>query len=302
MPEQSLRRRFLIRSALTAAAALGLGSRPSPASGEVKRQAGIRLKLGLNAYSFNRPLLDGKMTLDDVIDYCAAHNIDGVDTTGYYFPGYPKVPPDDYLYNLKKKAYLNGVTISGTGVRNDFTHSDPAVIKEQIQLVKDWVVAAEKLGAAFVRVFSGPRVPEDSSFDKVLASMVPAFQECADYGKSHGVIVALQHHDDFLKTAEETIRVVQAVHSDWFSVVLDVGSLRQGDPYEQIEKLLPYACTWQIKELVYVNGKAAPIDLGKIRSIIDRVGYRGFVPFEALGQGRPEQVTAFLEKVKKAMS
>ena len=65
------------------------------------------------------------MTLDDVIDYCAAHNIDGVDMTGYYFPGYPKVPTDEYIYNLKRKAYLNGVTISGTGVRNDFTLADP---------------------------------------------------------------------------------------------------------------------------------------------------------------------------------
>ena len=132
--------------------------------------------------------------------------------------------------------------------------------------------------------------------------MIPAFQECAEYGKKHGVIVALQHHDDFLKTADQTIQVVKAVNSDWFSVVLDVGSLRKGDPYEEIEKLLPYACTWQIKEKVYVNGKVADIDLAKIRTIIDKVGYRGFVPFEALGPGDPKMVTAFLEKVRKAMA
>ena len=132
--------------------------------------------------------------------------------------------------------------------------------------------------------------------------MIPAFRECAEHGKKHGVIVALQHHDDFLKTADETIQVVNAVDSEWFSVVLDVGSLRQGDPYKEIEKLLPYSCTWQIKERVYVDGKAAPIDLGKIRAIIDRVGYRGFVPFESLGPGNPEQVTEFLERVRKAMA
>jgi sugar phosphate isomerase/epimerase len=132
--------------------------------------------------------------------------------------------------------------------------------------------------------------------------MVPAFQECAEYGRNHGVIVALQHHDDFLKTAAQTIQVVQAVNSDWFSVVLDVGSLRQGDPYAEIEKLLPYACTWQIKEQVYFDGKAAPIDLARIRQIIDRVGYRGFVPFEALGQNDADAVTAFLEKVRRAMA
>jgi len=296
------RRRFLAGSAAFAASVLAFRPKACAAAGEVKRRAGTRLKIGLNSYSFNRPLMAGKMTLEDVIDYCAAHDIDGVDTTGYYFPGYPQAPADGYVFNLKKKAYVNGVTISGTGVRNDFTISDPAALKAQIQLVKDWVDASEKLGAAFVRVFSGPRVPEGSSFGKVLETMIPAFRECAGYGKNHGVIIALQPHDDFLKTADETIQVVQAVDSDWFSVVLDVGSLRQGDPYDEIQKLLPYACTWQIKEMVYVNGKAAPIDLGKIRSIIDKVGYRGFVPFEALGEGNPDQVTAFLEKVRKAMA
>ena len=82
--------------------------------------------------------------------------------------------------------------------------------------------------------------------------------------------------------------MVKAVNSDWFSVVLDVGSLRQGDPYEEIAKLLPYACTWQIKERVYFNGKDTPIDLSKIRAIIDKVGFRGFVPFEALGRVSPK--------------
>lgn len=285
-----------------AASALAAGSRASAATGEVKRRSGTRLKIGLNSYSFNRPLTSGKMNLMDVVDYCAAHNIDGLDATGYYFPGYPKVPDDDYIFNLKRKAYLNGVTISGSGVRNDFTLSDPAKLKEQIRLVTDWVDVTGKLGAAFLRVFSGPRVPEGSSFDRVLPTMIPAFRECAEYGKQHGVIIALQHHDDFLKTAEETIHVVEAVNSEWFSVVLDVGSLRQGDPYKEIEKLLPYACTWQIKELVYADGKAMPIDLDRVRAIIDKVGYRGFVPFEALGQGNPDEVTAFLEKVRKAMS
>jgi len=301
MREQTPRRRFL-GGWLAAASILTFGPDRALANGEVKRRAGTRLKIGLNSFSFNQPLLAGKMTLDDVIEFCAAHGIDGLDPTGYYFPGYPHVPPDSYLYNLKKKAYLNGVTLSGTGVRNDFTMADPALLRPQIQLVRDWVVAAEKMSAAFVRVFSGPRLPEGKTFDKVLETMVPAFRECAAFGKEHGVIIALQHHDDFLKTADQTIRVVEAVDSDWFSIVLDVGSVRQGDPYAEIEKLLPYACTWQIKEQVYYNGKATPIDLAKIRAIIDKVGYRGFVPFEALGQGNPDEVTAFLEKVRKAMA
>ena len=286
-----------------AAAALAAVPQSSFGAGEVARRSGVKIKLGLNAYSFNRPLTSGQMTLHDVIDYCAEHGVDGVDTTGYYFPGYPTPPDDAYIYALKRKAYLNGVTISGTGVRNDFTLTDVSSRRGHIALVKEWVDVTAKLGASFVRVFSGPAIPNGSTYEKVLQYMIPAFRECAEYGAKHGVIIALQHHDDFLKTAEQTIQVVKAVNSEWFSVVLDVGSLRQGDPYEEIAKLLPYACTWQIKENVYINGKATPIDLGKIRAIIDKAGFRGFVPIEALGSGDPKTiVTAFLEKVQKAMA
>ena len=295
------RRRFLTGS--MGIAAFSAATKTALAVGDLKRIPGTKIKIALNSYSFNRPLTAGKMTLDDVIDYCAQHDIDGVDTTGYYFPGYPKVPADEYIYNLKKKAYLNGVTINGTGVRNDFTLRDSTKRQAEIQLVKDWIEVARKLGANVIRVFSGKELPKGYTFDQVLEWMIPAFHECAEYGKERGIIVGLQHHDDFLKTADQTIRVVKAVNSDWFNVILDVGSLRQGDPYEEIEKLLPYACTWQIKENVWYGQKSTPIDLARVRAIIGKVGFRGFLPIEALGQGDPAVVvTTFLEKVRKAMA
>jgi sugar phosphate isomerase/epimerase len=296
------RRRFLARSMGIAALSLSAGPKTALAVDQLKRIPGTKIKIALNSYSFNRPLTAGKMTLNDVIDYCAQHDIDGVDTTGYYFPGYPKVPTDEYIYSLKKKAYLNGVTINATGVRNDFTLPDSSKRQAEIQLVKDWIEVARKLGANVIRVFSGKELPKGYTFDQVLEWMIPAFKECAEYGKQCGVIVGLQHHDDFLKTADQTIRVVKAVNSDWFSVILDVGSLRQGDPYEEIAKLLPYACTWQIKENVWYGQKSTPIDLTRVRAIIAKVGFRGFLPIEALGQGDPAVVvTTFLEKVRKAM-
>jgi sugar phosphate isomerase/epimerase len=283
------------------AAALVVGPFAAHAQTRIQRRAGVGLRLGLNAYSFNGPLMTGKMNLGEVVDYCAEHAIDGLDATAYYFPGYPAVPSDEYVYELKRKAFVNGVTISGTGVRNNFCLADAVERAAQVQLVKNWTDVARKLGATVIRVFSGPAAPKGYSFDQVLEWMIPALRECADYGRQRGVIVGLQHHNDFLKTAEQTIRVVDAVNSEWFSVVLDIGSLRQGDPYEQIEKLLPYACTWQIKEEVWYGDKAAPTDLRRIRRIIDKAGYRGFLPIEALGPDSQAAVTAFLERVRKEM-
>ena len=295
-------RRHLLTGSLAAAAATVTTARGAT-GGEVKRRAGSRIKIGLNAFSFNKPLLAGKMTIPDVIDYCAQQQLDGVDLTGYYFPGYPNVPSDDFIYAVKRAAFLNGVTITGTGVRNDFALADPSSRRGHIQLVKDWVDVAAKLGSDMVRVFSGKELPKGYTFDQVLSWMVPAFQECAEYGAKRGVLIGLQHHDDYLKTADETIRVVNLVKSDWFSVILDVGSLRQGDPYAEIEKLLPYASNWQIKEHVWYGTKKVEIDLPRIRKIIDKIGYRGFTPIEALGEGDPATiVTAFLQKVRVAFA
>ncbi|MGA3236715.1 MAG: sugar phosphate isomerase/epimerase family protein [Bryobacteraceae bacterium] len=294
------RRKFLTRSAsLAAAVAIPAPAVAAPAG--VVRESGVKLKLGLNAYSFDKALRDGSMTLTDAVHFCAQHGVDALDPTGYYFPGYPKVPADDYIYALKRTAFVNGVAISGTGVRNDFAVADAGARKKDVQMVKDWIVVASKLGAPVIRVFSGPTRPAGHSFDEALEWMVADFKECAMFGKEHGVVVALQQHNDFLKTAAETIRVIDAVGSDWFGSILDIGSLRSGDPYAEIEKLVPYAVSWQIKENVGRDGKEEPTDLAKIKAIMDRAGYRGYVPFEALGGGDARvRVADFLEKIRKA--
>ena len=289
------------RKFLTHSAGFGLAAAVPLPPAKVARESGVKLKLGLNAYSFDAALRQGSMTLTDAIYYCAKHGVDALDATGYYFPGYPAVPTDEFVYNLKRVAFVNGVAISGTGVRNDFAVSDAAARKKDVQMVKDWTVVASKLGAPVIRVFSGRQRPSGVSFDEALAWMVADFKECADFGRQHGVVIALQQHNDFLKTAAETIHVIDAVGSDWFGCILDIGSLRSGDPYAEIEKLVPYALSWQIKENVGRDGKEEPTDLAKIKAIIDRSGYRGYVPFEALGGGDPQvKVAAFLDKIRRA--
>lgn len=292
------RRRFL---AASAAALVAHPGSALAAADAISRKPGVKLKLGLNAYSFNGPLQSGAMTLADAVAFCAENGVDALDATGYYFPGYPRVPTDDYIYGLKRTAFVNGVAISGTGVRNNFATEDKSARDRDVEMVKDWIVVASKLGAPVIRVFSGPERPGGHTFDEALDWMVADFKECAAFGKEHGVVVGLQQHNDFLKTAAETIRVIEAVGSEWFGSILDTGSLRSGDPYAEIEKLLPYAVSWQIKEEVARNGKPEPVDLTRIKAIIDAHGYRGYVPFEALGPGdaRPK-IKAFLAKIRGA--
>src|ERR1700761_8857048 len=126
----------------------------------LKRKGESRVKISLNAFSFNNALLNKpgskSMSLFELIDWCSANGFDAVDMTGYYFPTYPAVPDDAYINSVKRYAFLQGVDISGTGVRNDFTNPDPEKRAADVKLVKQWIDVAAKLGAPVIRIFSGP--------------------------------------------------------------------------------------------------------------------------------------------------
>jgi len=261
-----------------------------------------KLKTSLNAYSFNKPLMSGEMNLDQLIEFCALHQIDAVDLTAYYFPGYPEVPTDEYLYHIKQKAFLLGVEISGTGVRNDFTETDPGKLKASVDLVKKWIIAAEKLGAPVIRVFSGVEDPKGLTRKEAVDQVVKTMKECVDYGKAHGVVVAIQNHNDFIKTAGQAIEIMKLVDSEWCGLILDIGSYRSGDPYREIAQSIPYAVNWQLKENLYVNGKEEKTDLDKLMGIIRDSGYRGYLPLETLGEGDPKvKVPVFLKEIQDAL-
>lgn len=297
------RRDFLHGMGVLAAgsAAAGAAPAPSPAARIPGRAAGTAVRLSLNAYSFNVPLRDGSMSIDDMIAFCARQAIGALDLTAYYIKGYPAVPEDAELFRIKRLAFVNGVALSGTGVRNDFTLADPAARRAEIQRVKDWIVAAEKLGVPTLRVFAGQEVKAGEERARLLERVVQGVQESAQFGREHGIVVAIQNHNDFLKTAEQTVEVVQAVSSPWVGVTLDVGSLRSTpDPYAEIRTLTPHAVSWQLKELVYFGTETRAIDLARIRSIVDEVGYRGVLQIETLGPGDPvAKIGKYLAEVRR---
>jgi sugar phosphate isomerase/epimerase len=306
MTQNSKRREFLNTLAtlplLTAGTISGALAGRTQEAPQVSSSSAL-LKLALNAYSFNQQLLSGSMSINDMLEFCAANGFLAADITAYYFPGYPKVPSDEYLYSIKRAAFQFGIEISGTGVRNDFTHSDAGKRRESVQLVKDWIVAAEKLGAQTIRIFSGTQNPAGYTRQQVLEWMLKDIRECVAFGKAHGVVVAIQNHDDFIKTAGDTIEIMEAIKSEWFGLMLDIGSFRTNDPYEEIAKTVKYAVTWQIKENVYSRGKEVKVDADKLVDIINASGYRGYLPLETLGQGDPKvKIPALLHEFRKSFS
>jgi len=162
---------------------------------------------------------------------------------------------------------------------------------------------AAKLGAPVIRVFSGKKPIGEGNADEAFRRAVAALKECAAHGEKHGVVLAVQAHDDFLKTADDAIQLSNAVGSEWLGAMLDVGGLRGPDPYEEIAKLLPYAVSWQMKDTVWYGSKPAPIDLKRIKAIVERGGYRGFMPFEVVDtKDSREAIRRFVGRIRTDFS
>jgi sugar phosphate isomerase/epimerase len=314
MNNSSNRREFLKTASLWpigAAAGMALASNaPAATEPASKGRSSRDLKISLNGYSLNKALLapeggKAEMTLFDALEFCVKHGFEAIDPTGYYFPGYPKVPAESFVNDFKRRAFKLGIEISGTGVRNNFAQADKEKRAADVQLVKDWIEVAARMGAPVIRVFAGAEDP-GSSRDEVNAWMAADLKKCVEHGKRFGVLVGVQNHGDFLKTAEQVLTIVKLVDSEWFGVIVDTGNFQTGDPYEEIAKVVPHAVNFQVKESPYGRESAVRTDLKKLIRVIRAGGYRGYLPIETLvPTGKPYDpnvtVPQFLKEVRDAV-
>ncbi|MCB0568092.1 MAG: sugar phosphate isomerase/epimerase [Phaeodactylibacter sp.] len=296
-------RRQFIKSAAILPLGIMSGITSLPKAPAVKERPpqqsfGAKIKLSLNAWSFYMPLYKhlkgekGGMSLFELCDECARLDIDAVDPTGYFFPGYPEVPDRKFINAFKRHAFQLGLDISGTGIRNDFANPDKDKRAADIALAKQWIEVAAEMGAPVLRVFAGPQ-PEGYSWDETASWMAEALAECAEHGEQYGVMVGVQNHGDMLKTADEVLKILSMVQSEWLGTIVDTGFFLTPDPYADIARVIPHAVNWQVKELL-TGRKGARIDMKKLVNIIRASNYRGYVPIETLpAPGKEDEYDAY---------
>jgi sugar phosphate isomerase/epimerase len=312
------------------AAGIGWGAASAMAIEPIQRVGGSALKVSCNAYSFAKLLndqLQGRgpgISLFDFADFCAKHNFDGMDVTGYYFPGYerngPGVPTDPYIFELKRRAFDLGLGISGTGVGDNLTVADKEARAKDVQRIKNWAEVAGKLGAPVLRVFADTQmrgqtwdtVSKGATRDQVEQWMAADLRACADHAAKFGVIIGVQNHGDFLKTADHLISLLKRIDSPWCGAIVDTGYFRAADPYAEMAKAAPYAVNWQLKQsqLGVEAEDASPTDLRRLLRIVRESGYRGYLPIETLsprggGGGNYDPykaVHAFLKQLRQAIA
>lgn len=303
------RRHFLqsTSAALLVGSALGLAGETVLAANPPKRHGPPHLKLSLAAYSFRDELTrgwpkpvgkPGKMTLADLIDYCADQDLDGVELTSYYFPN-PLTP--DYLMQIKEQTFRLGLEVSGTAIGNNFCLSPGPARDEQLQLCRQWIDFASLMGAPVIRIFAGT-VQKGQKPEEALDLCVQGIDESLKYAAEKGVALALENHGGITATPEQLLAIVNRVQSSpWFGINFDSGNFHTEDPYADLEKIAPYAINAQIKASMKRAGQAdEPADYARIIQVLRKAGYRGYVALEFEEKEDPHQaIPGHLKKLRE---
>lgn len=254
------------------------------------------MRIGCCAYSYRQYFASGEMDLDQFIGLVADMGLDGVELTAYYFPSTDL----DYLHSLKRRCLEVGIDVAGAAVGSRLTLASPSDRAEEVAMVKQWIGHAVELGAPQLRVFAG-NVPDGNTEEEAFAWTVEALSECAAVASSRGVVLALENHGGITSTADQVIRLVEAVDSDWVRVNLDTGNFKV-DPYEEISKTVPYSVTAHLKASIRTPQGNTSMDIERLVRTLRGAGYKGFLNIEYEEEEDPKTaVPRLAEQVKSAM-
>lgn len=276
-------RRQLLTTSLAAASLASLPPELGTAAEPIPGRRAAKFKFSLAAYSYRKMLTAAgdatpEMDLFGFVDECAKMQLDGVELTSYYMP---EEPSDAYLIDLRSHCFRQGLAVSGTAIRNDFGHSEPAARERELAHVRRWIDNAATLHAPMIRIFAG-HAKKGVSPEKTHELMVEGIQESCEYAASRGIYLALENHGGVTASADGLLKLVRDVDSPWLGVNLDTGNFRDGgDPYAQMEAVAKYAVNVQVKVVVKdAQGNPQPMDFSRLKAILTEANYRGFVVLE----------------------
>ena len=305
---QVSRRNFLRASAVSVAGGSLLAAGTEAAAVPVPVAPASReshMKLSLAAYSFNKQMVRrgtedqlsaAEMRLEEFVHFCADHNLDGTELTGYYFP---KDVTNKYLVNLKLLTHRLGLDISGTAIGNDFCLPDGDKRDTQLKMCRDWIDYAATMGAPVIRIFAG-KVPKGDKEPEAIKRCVAGINSSLEYAAKKGVLLALENHGGVTATPAQMLKIIEQVDdSPWFGVNFDSGNFRTDDPYRDLEIIAPLAVNAQIKVAMHADGGKKPADLKRIVKILKDAGYRGYVTLEYEEKDPMVEIPKYLDQLRE---
>jgi sugar phosphate isomerase/epimerase len=275
------------------------------------------MKLSVSAWSVQRCLFTGELTLEQFIDFCREQEAEAVELLDCFWKdeGHPE----------RIRSYLQhaGLPVSCYSIGNDLVQ-DEAGRRKEIEKIKEGIDMAVYLGAGILRVFSG-EAKESIPFETAREGIIEAFRECAAYAQTRGVVMALENHGLFAGSSSQVKGILEAVGSGYLGANTDTGNflLVGENPLEAVRNLSGSIAFVHFKDFVKVQGEGhytaldgslyngtilgdGDVPMQEITQWLASSGYRGYLSIEYEGEGEPleetrQSITYTKQRIKQAI-
>jgi sugar phosphate isomerase/epimerase len=234
-----------------------------------------RLLPGCCAYSYDKDLRHGPMTMEDFILKAVELRLVGVDMTAYYF----KSTDPEYLNGLRHLAYQHALAFSGAACGVSMVQPDAAKRRNSLSEIRKWVDVTEQLGASHLRIFAG-KLPEGVGLNDAITWVVETMKAACDYSGRKGITLGVEDHEGVTQNASVCVEIMQRVNSPYAGINLDItnfNSTPAQDAYSQIAACIPYATNIHIRDRFY---DGTLVDMDRVWQIFAQAGHQGYVSAE----------------------
>jgi sugar phosphate isomerase/epimerase len=210
----------------------------------------------------------------------------------------PKVPEftGTRLADAKRDLAAFGLAVSTLGSSARMHEKDPAVRAQQFDEGRRFIDLAQAMGVKYVRMF-GDKFPEGEPKDEVMKRVVDGFRTMADYAKAAGVVVLIESHGDFTRSADLE-NILTSVASPQFALLWDAhhsfvaAGEQPADTFAKVGKWVRHTHLKDSKpegaDRRYVLLGAGQVPVREQVRVLAAAGYKGLYGFEWEKKWHPE--------------
>ena len=204
------------------------------------------MKIGITMYSFHRTFKDEKIDIQQFIEYCGEKGFDSLDLVAYFWKDREREEAE--IPGWIEKAGIKLLTYS---VGNHLLTHDAKKLAEQMDVVRDGIRTAAKLGAPYVRVFGGNNI-EGFTSATALKHIIDCFKSVMPMCAEHDVTLCIENHGGYPGTAIEMKMVVEGVGDERFKALFDTGNWLRADqdPIQAAKELVELVGLTHVKDMI----------------------------------------------------
>jgi sugar phosphate isomerase/epimerase len=200
------------------------------------------------------------------------------------------------LAETKKDLEALDLVVSDLGSSATMHEKDPVARAKQFDEGRRFIDLAAAMGVKYVRMF-GDRIPEGEPRDQVIARVTEGFRQMADHAKGAGVIVLIESHGDFTRSADLQ-RILSDVGTPQFALLWDAhhsfvaGQEQPADTFAKLGRWIRHTHLKDSKpngaDRRYVLVGTGEVPVAQQVRVLAGAGYKGFYSLEWEKKWQPE--------------